>query len=601
MDKVKGLEVLTDVIATNKKHQDYERVEDLAEKYYKLVTGDGIEELLEQIITRESEDEFKQRTAITKSVCPAAINSTKLTFQKAARKQPTVRRIDYPGDADKKKLELEEFISKYWGYQSLENYLEYAYINYNYIDPNAFLITEFKAFDPLKEKAKPYPFIATSEEAIMFEYHNEILDYLIVRLPIKYLARGTEQDGYKFTMYLGMDTIVLTQVSEELQNNPDVIEIEKKFYLLEYFEPKNDKVPAMRFGCIRDDETKGRTFVSLFHSVMAYLEKTLKIDSELDLSTAMVAFPQRFAYVSPCNNPDCREGHLLDGKTICQVCQGTGKQPFHRGTMDIVTLTLPKKVSETTNAELIDLEKLMVYKGPPIDLLEFQRDYIQYLIDSVHTLMFSNNVATKSQVAKSVTATETNFGEDNRNDAVRLFAQQYSSLWEFTVMDIATFTDLNKGLIVEHKFPKDFKWKGIEELMVELKAAKDASASSSTISAIEDDINELLYSDRPDELKEIRIKNEINPFRGYSEADIRFIISQGNVPLYQRTLWENFESIFQDLEMYNQDPWLFDLALDKINELVKAKTLEYINIIQEEKTKQAEEDAKYNQPFGGGV
>jgi len=210
-------------------------------------------------------------------------------------------------------------------------------------------------------------------------------------------------------------------------------------------------------------------------------------------------------------------------------------------------------------------------------------------------------VATKSQVAKSVTATETNFGEDNRNDAVRLFAQQYSSLWEFTVMDIATFTDLNKGLIVEHKFPKDFKWKGIEELMVELKAAKDASASSSTISAIEDDINELLYSDRPDELKEIRIKNEINPFRGYSEADIRFIISQGNVPLYQRTLWENFESIFQDLEMYNQDPWLFDLALDKINELVKAKTLEYINIIQEEKTKQAEEDAKYNQPFGGGV
>ena len=66
MDKEKGLEVLVDVIKTNKVHQDYVRVKDLADKYFKLVTGKGIEKLLQQIITRESEDEFKQRTQITK-------------------------------------------------------------------------------------------------------------------------------------------------------------------------------------------------------------------------------------------------------------------------------------------------------------------------------------------------------------------------------------------------------------------------------------------------------------------------------------------------------------------------------------------------------
>ena len=77
-------------------------------------------------------------------------------------------------------------------------------MDYNYTDPNAFLITEFAAFDNLKEKAKPYPFIATSAEAIMFEYHNEILDYLIVKLPITYLYKGIPQPGFKYTMYLGM-------------------------------------------------------------------------------------------------------------------------------------------------------------------------------------------------------------------------------------------------------------------------------------------------------------------------------------------------------------------------------------------------------------
>ena len=354
-----------------------------------------------------------------------------------------------------------------------------------------------------------------------------------------------------------------------------VIEIERKFYSIEYYEPKNEKVPAIRFGFKRDGETKGRTFVSVFHSVLSYLEKTLKIDSELDLSTAMVAFPQRFAYVSPCVNQGCNKGQLLDGSGICPVCNGTGQQPFHRGTMDVITLTLPKDP-----ADIIDLERMLVYKAPPIDLLTFQQEYIEYLKKSVHAMMFNADLFTRSVV--SVTATEKVLETDNMNDTLYEFTQHYSTLWEFIVKDIATFTDLSEGLEVQYLFPFDLKMKGITELMEELKMAKDAGASTSTIAAIEDDINEILYSDRPDALKEIRIKNLINPFRGYTEADIRFIISQNNVPLYNRTLWENFESIFQELESENQDPWFFDLTYDLILAKVKIKTEEYMAKIKEE-------------------
>lgn len=589
MNKVEGYELLRGIVKDEIRHKDYKRVKDLADLYYKLKTGDRIADLLHKIETRVTEKEFEQIQAIYKSIVPATLNSTKLPFQKAARKKPIVRLVDFVNNADKKKAELDNFINTYWGDKSLTEYLEYAYIDYNYIDPNAFLITEFDEFDPKKETAKPYPFVATSEEAIMFDYNNEILEYLVVKLPIKYKVGDSEIEGSKYTMYLGQDTIVFSEVGG-LSNRPEeaksVIELSGRYYAVYYYQPKNSKVPAIRFGYIRDEQTQGRTFVSVFHAVIHFLEKTLKIDSELDLSTSMVAFPQRFAYATPCKNQGCNKGYMPDGKE-CDICHGTGIEEPHKGTQDVVYLTLPR-----TKDEMIDLEGLLVYKHPPIELLAFQKEYLEYLKKSVHAMMFNADLYTRAEV--SVTATEKLLETDNMNDTLYPFARQYSAIWEFVVLDIATFTDLSEGIILQHKFPEDFKFKSLNELMSELKAAKDAGASTSTIAAIEDDINEILYSDRPDALKEIRVKNLINPFRGYSDANIRFIISQGNTTRYARTLYENMEAIFQELEIENENPWIYDMEIKKIRELVKQKVDNYIAIIDEEKQKQFDQYVTQN-------
>jgi hypothetical protein len=495
-----------------------------------------------------------------------------LPFQKAIRKTPLIREIKYK-DSTNKTDQLETFIQFYWGERSLEEFMEYAMIDYNYTDPNAFLITEFDAFDADTETAMPYPFIASSKEAIMFEYKNENLLYLIVRLPIKYTENKNEKDGYKFTMYLGFDTIELIQV-ESGYVDPDGLEIQKiqikeQFYLYREFEPKAVKVPAQRFGYIRDTETKGRTFVSVFHPVLLLLEKLMKTDSELDLSTAMTAFPQRFAYVDKCANKDCSGGTLLDGHTICPNCHGTGKQMLHQGVKDVITLSLPRDPKD-----MVDLEKMLIYKMPPIELLTFNKDYVNDLRILIHTMMFNNEIATRSETATAVTATEKNFGEDNMNDTLFPFGRNYSSMWKFVVTDIATFTDLNQGLKLTHKMPNDFKMKSLLQLMNELKTAKDAGASTSTIAAIEDDINNILYSDRPEELKKIKVKSMINPFRGYPEATVRLLISQGLTTEYNATLWANLESIFNEIELAN--PAIYDMATNYILEQVKLKTAEYI-------------------------
>lgn len=581
MDKVKGEQLLVKIIDKDLKHEDYERVTELADKYYKYKSGDEIETELKKIEKAVSEEEFEQITRIYRSIIPPVVNSTQWPFQKAIKTKPTVRVIDL-GD-ENRKSELETFIKKYWGDKSLEKYLEYAFLDYNYVDPNAFLITEFDAFDNNKEKASPYPFVADSHQAIMFEYRNEILEYLVVKLPNKYMDGTEEKEGVKYTMYLGMDTIVFNQVKNSENKTVKIHEI---VYEVLYYTPKNEKVPAIRFGYRRDTVTKGRTFVSVFHDVLGYLEKTLKIDSELDLSCAMVAFPQRFMYVSPCDAEGCNHGMLPDRITQCPSCHGTGQQQAHKGTQDIITLTLPRG-KDYDYSNIMDLEKMLVYKFPPIELLTFQKEYLEYLKQTTYELMFNVDRFTRAQVA--ITATESIQGEDNLYDTLSPFAQHYSSVWEFVVKDIATFTDMNKGLIVQHIFPQDFKFKTLQTLMLDLKAAKDSGASTSTVAKIEDDINEKLYFDQPDKLKEIRIKNDLNPFRGYNEADIRFIISQGNTTLYTRTLWENFEAIMQDLEMLYSDPWFYDMEITKIKELVKEMTLEYIQQINTEKQAEYEQ------------
>ena len=272
----------------------------------------------------------------------------------------------------------------------------------------------------------------------------------------------------------------------------------------------------------------------------------------------------------------------------CTVCQGTGTQPFHKGTQDVITLGLPRN-----KEEMIDLEQMAYDHSPDIELLQFDSDYLEKLEKKIWNKMFSNDLFTKGEV--QVTATRDILDRDNLNDTLYPFGRTYSVIWEFVVKDIATFTDLAEGLELQHKFPPDITTKTLSDLMDELKKAKDAAASTSTIAAIEDDINEILYSDRPEALKEIRIKNQINPFRGYSEANIRFIISQGNVPKYQRCLWENFESIFSDLEN-ESTVWFYDLAYDVIREKVKSKTMEYMGIIDGEKEADMEK-FEAEQPF----
>lgn len=587
-----ALEYLKIIVENKSELKYYERRCDLASEYYDYYTG-NLNDRLKRLIQRESEVEFEQRKSLTNHISSSILNSTKLPFQKAARKQPLVRKIDFLTESDKRAKDVSDFMAIYNGSRSLDQYLEQMVIEYNFIDPNAFLITEFLP-NTATEKAKPYPFIATSKHVVDYNYINGVIDYVIVRLDITFIENDVQKPGYKYTMYNGNETFVLEQVGKDyIEAGVQFFTTEKKdrkFKILEYkvkAETDPELIPAaIQFGYVLDPETSYETYLSIFHCALPYLRKTLKTNSELDQAMAMMAFPQRFRYVSACNAEGCYHGKINGTDKDCEACGGTGKAQVHKGSQDVFELSLPKDPQE-----MFDLEKMLIYKTPPIDLLKFDDEYIKSLKVDIHTTIFNNDIFVKPTVTQ--TATESNIEVDNMNDTLFAFCRRYSQIWQHTVYFIAVFTDnvkrTNEGpdIIIQHKFPSDLKLKSLGELMLDLKSAYDSKASVSTISAIEDDINEILYSDRPDELKKIRVQQLFAPFKGYTPDDIRYFFSSGLTTKFNQILYSNYANIWLDLEKEHENPWIYDLNQTKIWELVKGKVNEILTQIESEKPQEA--------------
>lgn len=585
MKPILALEYLKDVVNFNKELKHYKRRVELAQEYFDYYTG-NLEKRLQRIISRESEKEFEQRQLITSHITKSILNSAKLPFYKASRKLP-FKKIDFDStNSDTRRKLLETYISVYNGDKSLDSYLELMFVEYNFIDPNAFLIVEFLSNDET-ERAKPYPFIAKSDQVIDYNYINGILEYLVIRMPIKFIENDKEKDGHKYTMYNGNETFVFEQVAKnDKKFSPDnyYITNDDKKFLISLFNVKAkadpELIPAcIQFGYILDPETNYETYLSVFDCALPYLKKTLKNNSELDQAMAMTAFPERYRYVPGCSNEGCFKGKMPDGKD-CPACGGTGKASAHKGTQDIFELELPRDLTE-----IIGLEKLSATKSPQIELLKFLDEYIRQLKVDVHTTIFNSDVFTKPTV--STTATEKLLDTDNMNDALRAFCNRYSQVWKFNVYFIAVFTDNVKvkngdpDIILTHKFPNDLKLKSLSELMTDLKTAYDSNASMSTISAIEADINEILYADRPDDLKKINIQQMFYPFNGMSQDDIRYYISSNLVSKFNQVLAANYSNIWNDLEREG-NIWIYDLEPPKIWDLLTKKVNKLIDGLKEE-------------------
>ena len=602
MDREEALRVLWDTVRNNTRHEHYKRTVDLADKYYRFVTGDGLDKDMVQFVQREDATMFQQRKDITKHIIPTVVKNLMDVQYKVPRSNSLTRKVEYEGnDQGKKSEEFEDILSTFWGDKSFDDYMGIRMVELNNTDPNTFVITEFKDFDAAEEHLAPYPFESSSAMSVNYEIDNNILLWLIVKQMIKYTKEVDNDkdpkmiDGTRHTLYLPKGAIILEEFHSDdiLAQMPgdDVwytvggkyyIRYKDRMYRLIEPKPYNLKeVPAKRVGWKRDLETGGDTYLAPFHDTIPLLEKTIKANSELDLTMALHAFPQKIMMGKRCNNPECNSGYVTEisesGKEdmqTCESCEGTGLLPCTSA--QEVLLLEPSDARE----EQLSIDDLVRYIAPPVDLIEFQDRYVEALTWKAKQTMFNSDIFTRQEVSE--TATGKNIDMQNVYDTLWPFAVKYADLWEFYVETISLLTDMNKGLVILFVFDKDFKMKTTSELYADLQKANESGADSFAIQDIQLDIARNIFANNPDDFQKYVVKQDFYPFAGKTKEEVMAIKSGANTSRFLKVLEENYSYIFDMIELEDPEFYLRDSKKQWV--IITAKTNELMSEIGEPET-----------------
>jgi hypothetical protein len=575
-DVNQGIDLISSIIIRNAPHRHYQRVTKLADDYLKLFTGEGIGDLIVQFNRREDQEMLDQRKRLYQTVMPAVTNNLETVFMKPLRSTRVFSSIEH--SSNDLTTVLNEIKKKFWQGEhdadsGLDAYLQQVWVRMNIYDPNAFIAVGFAPFDNLKEKPQSYPIEYTSSDVWDFKYINGVLDWMDIKKTVEILpAPGSRsrpsaaprispndpaplaRQGEKHVLYLEDDVIEATEVD---YNKPDLsaftgkvdfLEIDKtRKFVIQIYSTKANGVPAIRAGYKLDRYTKDETCVSIFHPAVAFFKKEIKAGSELDITMASHAFPQKIQYAKKCEGDKergliCNNGRNPSTGQACGVCHGTGVSQVHTTGQDVMFVPYPKG-----NDPVIDLEKFMVYKAPPIELLKFQDEYVDKLTDKARKAVFAGESLIRANIQKS--ATEHEIGLDDTYDALHPFCNKYSSVWLFCMKVSAQYADANNdGLKLYHRFPKDLKFKTQGVLMSEYDAGKKSGMPGYLLEAISNDLAEMMYADDQDTLFKLRIKKKFQPFVSKSAEEIATLLTLGMVPMYDQVLYANFDMIFTQID-----------------------------------------------------
>lgn len=531
--------ILIGVIENDTRHEYYDRTVQVKNWCYQIMTGNDQAELIVQYKKRESDEQKKQRVAITNSLTRYPANRVYSTFGKVSKVDDEVDNITFKNieSKEEKVKKISEQLEDYRAEQDCKAYTHEAVRHLNFYDPNAWILVNFN------ESGKAYPIEIYSDQVMDFGE-----DYLIYREPVEVMDKnGNSDSGFDYIAVMADWTFKYLYKGKNGFPSEEYVSIDKVIYDVESYNTKSGVFPAVRVGYLKDPETNRETFVSPLYPAEHIFKDIINTKSEYDLSRALHGFIQKFAMANTCKNRyesdgivyACQNGSFSDG-TKCDNCKGTGLV-LHKTVQDVVLIQIPEG-----RDELIPLDQMVHYVEIPEHQIQRHKDDLKELLQDVSKAIFNVDIFDREQVY--TTATEKVVDLEGQQDVIYEFAQCVSRVYKFQVYMAAVYANADAGIIIEHQPPRDFRLESIHDLMQLRKNAIEADAPYEVISQIDKKILAKQAINDVALVHFIEAKEKFKPFKEKATEEIMYLLSILPNNDRQVVLYINFEAIFDTIK-----------------------------------------------------
>lgn len=544
------------------RHKWYSHTKELASLCMAITTGHGLDKYTPMFERRETPEAHRQRMLVTTHLSQGTVANIASIYKKTdrVRKVQELYYTDESGDNGKKKTTLDGLLARMWGGRSIDTWFENRYLELDEVDPNCWVVVEFESTTG-RDYAQPYLFEVPSEDAVFYHYAKDVLQVLVARTWHLVKNKDKEETLAAYTAYLPDQTFKMVPMPKQAIKSQGKKEgqiftvyldegerlaviLAGQPYIFEVYTPHNaGQVPAFRCAYRRDLYTAGDTLVACYNPAIPLIRKALGINSIADQSKHLAGFPLAIRASESCP-AHCTNGWLDDGLTKCAECQGTGKATSRPVSVMEELVVDVEKLGDAT----VDLEKLFVWKAPPVDLLRYQDEVFYKLDEAAKRVVFNADIFSKQQVAQ--TATGRSLDMDNLYDELYGHAQAKSDAWRFVVTLVAKVTNLDANLVAYRQYPKDFKMLGVSDVLSTLEQAQRSGAGPEVVSTLEDNMAMLLLSENDKELRRYYVKSLFNPFRGMRQTDLNFALASPDLtPRRHKVQYLNLQFILDTVEV----------------------------------------------------
>ncbi len=524
---------------------------DLQKRHKVHVTGEGYESLVRQVDGWETSRDFNVRKQISK---PATINITSIIIDNLNRwvtAQGTVKKVKFEDTA---KIEaFQKVLESVWNNQSFENYISTFHKIALYTEFNGFVIvTKPKIIDSAtierngvvmprpQGNLSPYMIFVSIADVHDYYLSGDKVEYIIIKL-------GNNQfrliDDARDTVFTYSDTV------KDFNDLPNEI----------------GYVPARMISNISHRILSSQVKTSPIDHIIPALDRYMSSDCDLRMAMIKHNYPKLAIVTRECTS--CHgTGWTYDQETRlkCNNCDGTGKE---------IPISRDGVIGIPANLEQGDTP----YPGAPATYITPDTESLRLAFDDLKAQredIIYSGTGDKNLIAESLnTATENSINIRSLEDRITEITdgvEQFERFIKTAIRDMHKDFASAAGFDLTIKYGRRIMTKGENDLMSEIKQAKEANMSSGYILGLQKDLIVAKYRNNKDDMQRQMMLVDIEPFAAYRVDELQSLT--GMVIDDDLKLKINFDSLIDEWEAENGPVQLYDIENEYAKRVVKIKT-----------------------------